>query len=313
MRYYREIVFIGVGLFIGMLNLYADEAKGYKIILSSFQTLEEANSSMQMLGSRIGSDEAALQKENGYEIVARASGKAFIIAIEPFSSQEGAEKVKNAFLKYYPGSYINGYFGPTEGAIVLNPTNEAPGDSMESTQNEEIQADTLSSVSVEENVTSPDNTNSSFPWLWSVLGGVIITIGIFWYIRLRTSSQKKGSKKNEERSVDEKDLAEGYDAVNTVSQINVNSVSPHISKPLDTQTILQKDIFYKLQKNVFFKTLLDELKKAAQSKNEQRCKEIMEEIFRYQKNFRQSEKITSLQQCIESKEFDKLVELIGIS
>lgn len=301
MRYSIKIILVGFGLLIGILNLYADEAKGYKIILSSFQTLEEANSSMQMLGSRTGNDEAALQKKYGYDIVARASGKAFIIAIEPFSSQESAEKVKKEFVEFYPSSYISGYFGPTEGAIILAPKNKV------------IQTQSIPSVTIEKNIISTDNPHTRFSWLWSVLGGIIIALGIFWYIRSRISAQKIDPKEDHTLSIDNKDSVEGYDTANMVSQLKVNSENSHTTKSLDDQTILQKDIFYRLQKNVFFKTLLDELKKAAQSKNEQRCHEVMEEIFRYQKNFRQSEKITSLQQYIDNKEFDKLVELIGIS
>lgn len=301
-----------MGVLLCVLAVHADDSKGYKIILSSFASLDEANTSMHTLASRFGNEEIALQKEEKYSIVARASGKTFILAIEPLSSRESAERVKKAFDKFYSGSYINGYFGPTEGALVWKAQNE-PSLKHSGPSNAQTDSSISSTPELvdEKRVMHRDReSQQSFSWslIFIIVGAVIILSGLL-YFRTRLTAKKRIMTENADRPVSTNSISkeEHIEAIQVFSQLEVKSDHETF---LETHNGSKQDIFFKLQKNIFFKTLLDELNKAARIKNEQRCKEVMEEIYKYQKNFRQSEKITLLQQCIESKDFDRLVELI---
>ncbi|OHD90387.1 MAG: hypothetical protein A2W83_02905 [Sulfuricurvum sp. RIFCSPLOWO2_12_43_5] len=58
-------------------------------------------------------------------------------------------------------------------------------------------------------------------------------------------------------------------------------------------------------------TLMGELKAASDSKDDQRCRDLMDEVLRYQKNFRTSEIITVMQNLIETKAYDELALVIS--
>lgn len=295
---------LGIWLLLECNQLLAEEAIGYKILLSSFQTLDDANRSLHILGDQIGKKEFELLERYHYDLVARPSGDSFIIAIEPFSSKEDAKHVKKLFDQYYSDAYINGYYGPTEGTITYSRIQKSKS----------VMASSTIDSSVEDNpmdrnheLKEHQERSSTFQWV-IVFGSIIVGLVGFLMIH-RFRSEKKRLMNHHGDTITIDSFAEKMIPLETEVEPAVESAP--LVRQSNAEHDLKNDIFYKLQKNIFFKTLLDELQKAAQAKNDQRCKEILEEIIRYQKNYKQSRTITLFQEYIEQNQFDKLLKLIN--
>jgi hypothetical protein len=56
---------------------------------------------------------------------------------------------------------------------------------------------------------------------------------------------------------------------------------------------------------------MGELKTAADNKDDQRCHDLMDEVLRYQKNFRKSDIIETMEKFIEMKAYDQLSAFIN--
>ena len=302
-------------IMIAVVDLYAAEAKGYKIVLASFATFDEAKSALDKLGLKVGDTEYALQKEYHFEISARSSGKAFMLVVEPFDTQKGVESVLKVFKKHYPDAYVNGYFGPTQGAVFLkqpevksivqevNATEFNVTDEAETSvdENNSAVSDAKESVNAGENdptLEQPDNRG-----VLIVLFLIAILLFGIWKIRkLKTFhafKEKYEEPLQEGESEDRVEMIES-EAFSVIEEVEEpQSLQPKVFEP-------EPDVFYKLKKNMFFMTLMGELKSAADSKDDQRCHDLMDEVLRYQKNFRQSEMIAVMQNHINTKSYDQL-------
>ncbi len=80
-----------------------------KIIIGSYATEREAANALKAFESKLDSNFLATQKELGFYSVARASGRQFIIALEPFKSYRDAKKIKKILPKEYASAFINRY------------------------------------------------------------------------------------------------------------------------------------------------------------------------------------------------------------
>jgi len=302
------------------IQTYGAEAKGYKIVLASFGSFDEAKTALEKLGSKIGASEFALQKEYHFEIAARSSGKAFMLAVEPIETQQGAQSVLREFQKYYPDAYVNGYFGPTQGAIFFKPPETK-------NQVEEINATEVNTTakvekSVAENTSTPvkpevevateevsssEESSTNAGW---IIAFVLITavIAVVWKFRRSKEPVKEFKEKYEEavaegENEDRVEMIES-EAFSVVEEDDTpKSEQPKVFEP-------ERDIFYKLKNNMFFVTLIEELKVAADSKDDQRCHDLVDEVLRYQKNFRKSEMIATMKTLVETKGYDQLSSLI---
>ena len=280
---------------------YADQFKGYKIVLASFPTFDEAKAKLVILDSQLGADERAIQEKYQYEIVARSSGKVFILAIEPLETQVITDQVIKQFGHLYPDAYSNGYFGPTEGALVLEHTQIAP-------VVEEVNRSILPKVEhspapktiVAKNAPIEDEEiNVSF---WIVIAGVSVLIAVLFSVFKRRPTQAPSSTESEMEILD----------VNNTEEI----VSEEVALPAIILAPAQleeaaNDIFYRLKKNMFFMTILKELKEAAESKDASRCHDLMREVLLYQKNFRKSNAIATMDEWVEGKNFSQLSVFIN--
>lgn len=296
-------------LFFGFLEMYGADAKGYKIVLASFGTFEEAKGKLNDLSKQIEDDEKKLQHQYGFEIVARPSGKAFMLAIEPIEREEDAKVVLKGFKRLYPDGYINGYFGPTEGTVFLKV------ESLKEEANQTLEANTSNVPEVMNVVQSPEPADVSIApikedphrMVWVVIGvfGIVALGLIGWFLqRKKTDKPQKGFKEKYEEALAE----ESEDRVEVIESEAFN-VCEEIEDKTEAelkQLIPERDIFDKLKKNSFFITLLGELKSAAETKDHVRCLDVMAELMRYQKNFKKSSKMSMFQRLIETKEFESL-------
>lgn len=311
-------------ILIAAVDTFAAEAKGYKIVLASFGSFDEAKGALEKLGSKIGDAEYALQKEYHFEIAARSSGKAYMLAVEPIETAANAERVLKQFQKYYPDGYINGYFGPTEGAVFLSketqktvvPTPDIISDTNKTVEeNRTIATEPLVSpqISVVKKTVNDPRKEESKQTIWIIIGvlGAMVLGLVRWLLKNkkavvtdRVFKEKYEEALQESESEDRVEMieSEAFSIVNEVEE--VQNIQPKVFEP-------EPDIFYKLKKNMFFMTLMGELKSAADSKEDQRCHDLMDEVLRYQKNFRPSEMIASMQDLLQTKAYDQLSELIN--
>lgn len=281
---------------------YADQSKGYKIVLASFPTFDEAKAKLAILDSQLGADERAIQAKYQYEIVARSSGKAFILAIEPLETKGITDQVIKQFGHLYPDAYSNGYFGPTEGAVVLEHTQIAPV--VEEVNRSSIQKvekrPEVKAIEVKSTPVEDEEESVSF---WIIIAGVGILIAILLSMfKRRIPTQAPSSIENEIEILD----------VNNREKIVSEEIELLANVPdLSSFEAAKSDIFYRLKKNMFFITILKELKDAADAKDASRCHDLMREVLLYQKNFRKSNAIVTMDEWVEGKNFSQLSAFIS--
>ncbi len=116
-----RILFLFISLTIALLA-----SSERKIIIGSYATEREADHALKAFQSKLDSSFLATQKESGFHSVARASGRQFIIALEPFKSYRAAKKIKKILPKEYASAFINRYTPPKSALLVaLNETDTA--------------------------------------------------------------------------------------------------------------------------------------------------------------------------------------------
>lgn len=279
---------------------YADQSKGYKIVLASFPTLDEAKAKLAILDSQLGADERAIQEKYHYEIVARSSGKAFVLAIEPLETKAITDQVIKQFGHLYPDAYSNGYFGPTEGAVVLEHTQIAPF--VEEVNRSIIQKvekrPEVKAIEVKNTPVEDEEESVSF---WIIIAGVGILIAVLFSVfKRRIPTQAP--------SFIESEILD----VNNREEIVSEEIELLANVPdLSSFEAAKSDIFYRLKKNMFFITILKELKDAADAKDASRCHDLMREVLLYQKNFRKSNAIVTMDELVEGKNFSQLSAFIS--
>ncbi|MDD5159011.1 MAG: hypothetical protein PHI47_03085 [Sulfuricurvum sp.] len=310
-----KFVLISWIILLVSIHSHAAEAEGYKVVLASYATFDEAKDALGKLDSKIGASELALQKEYHFDIAARASGKAFMLAVEPIETEKGAGTVLQQFKKHYPDAYINGYFGPTKGAVFFKPSQPeidikevpVPEVNMTTAVKDEFEQNTTASAPVKPVIVNknPEEPKSKIEVMIALFSIVAIAL-VLWKMRKQNSSKPvKEFKEKYEEAVEESESEDRVERIESEAFIPVNTKEV----PQSTQAKVfepDPDIFYKLKKNIFFMTLIGELKAAADSKDDQRCHALMDEVLRYQKNFRKSETITAMQNLIDTKAYDQL-------
>lgn len=295
------------------LSIYADESKGYKVVLASFPTFEEAKVKLEQLGEHLDVDDRALQEKYQYEIVARISGKAYIIGVEPLETKAIANEVIQQFQDTYPEAYSNGYFGPTEGAVVLEHT-QSPEAIEVNTTTTNIEEANQSSVkpSKDEVIKTSLSTEvkeekSSLIWLvMGLITLVVVTVGVKFFLRAKKTHTT--SVMSVQDSVDEIEPFEDSSMIPKEDDKKEAEVQEHIAVSVE---VGENDIFYRLKNNMFFMTLIQELQEASAKKDSSRCRDLMDEVMRYQKNFRQSLIISAMNKAVEDKSFDSLNTLLS--
>jgi len=93
-----------------------------KIIVGSFATEQGAQHALKQFQKKLSTEFLAAQERLNFAVVARPSGRQYIIAIEPFPSYKEAKKVKKMLPKKYASAFINKYTPP---ATSLSPVQQS--------------------------------------------------------------------------------------------------------------------------------------------------------------------------------------------
>ncbi len=92
------------------LPLFSSTEK--KIIIASFPTQQQADKALTIFESKLNSQFLKKQQQSYFNIVARPSGKTYIIAIEPIESYKEAVRIKKLLPWEYADAFINNYTPP---------------------------------------------------------------------------------------------------------------------------------------------------------------------------------------------------------
>jgi HPt (histidine-containing phosphotransfer) domain-containing protein len=169
-------------LFFLIVTLYAGERK---VILSSFTTFDEAKKGLTQVGERIGEREWELARHYNFNVIARPSGKAFVVVLEPLSDNEGASVVLKHFQKYFPDAYVSDYFGYTQGSVVLKSQKQIEKKALEVIHQEHRDP-------IDSNVTTEACTISSISYIFILLSlSIIIVLG---WILVKIFKEKQKNK-----------------------------------------------------------------------------------------------------------------------
>ncbi|MDD5716492.1 MAG: hypothetical protein PHW64_01705 [Sulfuricurvum sp.] len=314
---YLWIVWI---VFSSFIHASAAEAIGYKIVLASFSTFEETKEKLYALENKLDSRELSLQKKYRFEVVARPSGRVFILALEPFEKKSDAKTVLKPFKKFYPDAYINGYYGPTEGTLFLGRTAETARVDNTAADKEVVRHNPLETGAEENGIIkeAPDTATSEEGDSSSIIIVVLVIVaGVVFYAlakRNRTRPEKRDTPVAEEASpvsvISETQSAESVEEAEAMTDEISEPAVIALAQPAPIPTVSEEDPFVKLKKNLFFMTLLGELKVASDEKDELRCTDLIEEVLRYQKNFRSSDAISAMVNWNQQKDFDSLSDFI---
>ncbi len=100
------------------LSLSLSASTERKIIVASFPTEMEAQKALTNFQLKLSSQFLALKKRYQFTIVARSSGRSYIIALEPFNSYKEAKDVKSTLPTDYNDAFINRYTAPESSTII---------------------------------------------------------------------------------------------------------------------------------------------------------------------------------------------------
>ncbi|RUM65027.1 MAG: hypothetical protein DSZ03_03310 [Sulfurimonas sp.] len=102
-------------LFLMLASLYGTSER--KIIIGSFPSQQTADRALEKFESQLDSEFYVIQDQYGFNIVARPSGRTFIVALEPFDSYQTAKEVKEFLPPAYADAFINKYTPPPSQAV----------------------------------------------------------------------------------------------------------------------------------------------------------------------------------------------------
>ena len=91
-----------------------------KIMVSSFNSQNDANYALQVFYEKRNEEFIKLQKEMDFEVLARPSGSLFVIAIEAFKNYKEAKKVLNQISSEHPDAYINKYTARVKNSVTIS-------------------------------------------------------------------------------------------------------------------------------------------------------------------------------------------------
>ncbi len=104
-----------------VLSMIVFASSERKIIVGSFATEQRAQHALKQFQTKLSTDFLAAQQRLGFDVVARPSGRQFIIAIEPFPSYKEAKKVKKLLPQGYATAFINRYTPPKPVERIATP------------------------------------------------------------------------------------------------------------------------------------------------------------------------------------------------
>ena len=97
-----------VGSILSPLYAENENIKAYKIVLQTLKTEQQAQNALTHFNEQFHDNEAFKKAiiNSNFKPKARASGRYFILVLEPFYSRKNAVKVRKIILSDYPDAYI---------------------------------------------------------------------------------------------------------------------------------------------------------------------------------------------------------------
>jgi len=103
-------------LLLVTLSLFASPQR--KIILASSTDSHTIKRAFSTFESKLDETFSELQQRYNFNIVARSSGRSFILVLEPFASYSDAKSVKKKLPRTYKDAFINKYSPPEDESII---------------------------------------------------------------------------------------------------------------------------------------------------------------------------------------------------
>ena len=113
----RYIYILFCFIFFIEISTYAGEVKGKKLVLGSYATFTEAKKVLASTGETLTNPQLALLNQYHCSLLARPSGKVYILVIEPLADEKEAKIVQKYFSSTFPDAYISPYFSPTKDVV----------------------------------------------------------------------------------------------------------------------------------------------------------------------------------------------------
>lgn len=141
----RYMIFLIV--FVFAININAKEVKREaKIVLGTFDTIQRAQKKLEKLDSVLTDELREIQKKENFDILARPSGKKYIITVEPIQSIKRARQIRKILPKpFNKNSFVGNYSLPkryeTINKIKILEQNTTTQDVSESVEEIEIKED----------------------------------------------------------------------------------------------------------------------------------------------------------------------------
>ncbi|MCK9374395.1 MAG: hypothetical protein M0P91_14535 [Sulfuricurvum sp.] len=324
--YMKRVALILIVIF-GAAYGYAQE---YKIVLLSYSKFEEARKGLNALEPKLDESYHKLQSQYRYEIVARPSGRAFLIGIEPIEGRENADRIREKFSPLFPKSYIDKYYGPTEGSVFMVHAAAAVAAATEENETASPSVETIPAVTPKavtaNKVPVAVAEESTGVWILIVLAVIIATV---LYLRKGKGELKPPAGIEEENLSVVREIPEEETISETIEQAPLETTPDAGSKthsleekgedtvsqtPLSAEAQgdvgIQKDSFDKLKSNMFFMLLVNELKTASENREHEQCRDIIAEMQRYEKNGPKSTVVQTMSELVEMKKFTRLLAFI---
>lgn len=172
-------------IFFTHTSVYAKPAQGYKVVLSSFSAFSEAKKALGVAGENLTKVQIALLEKHHCSLLARPSGKGYIVVIEPLIKREEAVTVVKHFKTAFPDGYISGYFGPTQESvfwIIKEPI---------ASEQDNIVGASAALVQTPMQQTSPFEVKGSTLLIWPIIVGVLVIVGLLFTLVLIIKRQKE--------------------------------------------------------------------------------------------------------------------------
>lgn len=118
----KKIFFLIVIFSTLSLSLAENRPIGYKIVLSSYSSFAEAK--QNLLKHKMTHYERKIYQKYGCSMVARSSGKLYILAIEPIKNEADAKKIASHYKSSYKHTMVSRYYGPTSGSVFQEIKND---------------------------------------------------------------------------------------------------------------------------------------------------------------------------------------------
>lgn len=181
----RYIYLLFCFVFFIEIGSYAGELKGNKLVLGSYATFAEAKKVLAVTGEALTPSQMNLLEKYHSSLLARPSGKGYILVIEPLANKKEAQEIKKHFSAAFPDAYISGYFGPTQESVFW----KLLADANKATKIESHNTSLVHSP-IQQAVPVKATCSVGIAWWWMASTGILAITVVFMVI-LKSKKKKE--------------------------------------------------------------------------------------------------------------------------